>query len=59
MFEVLYEVFIPGLLLVKPVAYNNRLLSIKYGLLWGIEANYVGLLGFSGRLYRRSFDPSA
>ena len=36
---------VPG----KPVAYNDGLLSMNYGLFWGIVACYFGLLGFPGR----------
>ena len=36
--------YLPG----KPVACNYGLLSINHGLLWGMVANYFGLLGFSG-----------
>ena len=35
---------IPG----KPVACNHGLLSVNYGLLWGIVASYFGLLGVPG-----------
>ena len=30
------------------MAYNYGLLSMNYGVLWGIVAYYIGLLGFSG-----------
>ena len=36
--------YVPG----KPVAYNSGLLSMDYGLLWGIVASYFGLLGLPG-----------
>ena len=36
--------YVPG----KPVACNNGLLSINYGLLLGIVACYFGLLGVPG-----------
>ena len=39
---------IPG----KPVAYNYGLLSTNNGLLWGIVANYFGLLGVPGKVDR-------
>ena len=32
----------------KPVAYNFGLLSVNCGLLWGIVAYYLGLLGAPG-----------
>ena len=32
----------------KPVAYNNELLSVNYGLLYGIVACFFGLLGVPG-----------
>ena len=35
---------IPG----KPVAYNYGLLSVDYGLLWGIVAYHFELLSFPG-----------
>ena len=38
--------FFPSL--KNPVANNNGLLSINYGLLWGMVACYFGLLGFPG-----------
>ena len=41
--EVVYRT-LPG----KPAAYNNGLLSINYGLLWGIVAYCFRLLGFPG-----------
>ena len=31
---------------VRSVDQNKRLLSIKYGTLWGRVASYLGLLGF-------------
>ena len=39
-------VHLPG----KPMAHNSGRLSITRGLLWGIVACYVGLLGFSKKL---------
>ena len=30
----------------KPVAYNYELLSVNYGLLWGIVACFLGYLAF-------------
>ena len=41
----LQEPNLPG----KPVAYNYGLLSINYGLLWGIVASFFGLLGVPGK----------
>ena len=36
----------------KAVAYDNRLLPINSGLLWGVMACYFGLLGFPGSCKR-------
>ena len=37
----------------KTVAYNNELLWLLHGLLWGMVACYSGLFGFPGRVDKR------
>ena len=41
------------------MAYNNGLLSLTYGLFWGIVACFVGLLGVPGTCFPGSLQLQA